>query len=202
MAGLTLKNCDTSLRKVTSPKGQLLTLLPLASCLLTLLLGCTEPVIPHASAPTTQVNPKTDNVTSNTSNKVDESLAQFLPTTATATIAGRTINLEVTRTPQEQALGLMYRPTLPDDHGMLFNFVPSQAVAFWMKNVPVSLDMVFILKGKVVAIAHSAPPCDIDPCPIYPTKPVFVDQVIELRSGLANEIGLKVGDGITVNKKK
>jgi len=77
--------------------------------------------------------------------------AQYLPITARAKIAGRTINLEVTRTNAEQAQGLMFRSTLPDDRGMLFNFNPPQAMSFWMKNVPVPLDMVFIYQGKVVA---------------------------------------------------
>jgi len=111
---------------------------------------------------------------------------------------GRVINLEVTRTISEQSKGLMFRNTLPDDRGMLFNFDPPQSVSFWMQNVPVPLDMVFIYQSKIVAIASSAAPCKANPCAIYPSSPVFTDLVIELRSGLAKEIGLKLGDLVTV----
>jgi uncharacterized protein len=124
--------------------------------------------------------------------------AQFLSITARAKIAGRTINLEVTRNATEQAQGLMFRSTLPEDRGMLFNFDPPQAISFWMKNVPVPLDMVFIYQGKVVAIAPNVPPCKADPCAVYPATPVVTDRVIELRAGRTKELGLKLGDRITI----
>jgi len=124
--------------------------------------------------------------------------AQYLPITARARIAGRTINLEVTRNTTEQSQGLMFRATLPSDRGMLFNFNPPQAISFWMKNVPVPLDMVFIYQGKVVALAPNVPPCKADPCAVYPEIPVVTDRVIELRTGRIKELGLKLGDRITI----
>jgi uncharacterized membrane protein (UPF0127 family) len=103
------------------------------------------------------------------------------------------INLEVAETPEQQELGLMYRTALPDDRGMLFPFSPPRPVTFWMKNTPVALDMVFLLKGVVKYIAASTPPCKFDPCPTYGTN-TPIDQVIELRAGRADQLGLKVGD--------
>lgn len=122
---------------------------------------------------------------------------QMLPISAQATIAGNIIDLEVTRTPEQQALGLMYRTSLPDNRGMLFEFSPPQPVSFWMKNVNIPLDMIFLRQGIVKAIAAKVPPCNANPCPTYgPGKPI--DQVIELRGGRAAELGLKVGDRITI----
>lgn len=110
---------------------------------------------------------------------------------------GTRIQLEVAKTPQQQQMGLMYRPPLPDNRGMLFDFPSPQPVAFWMKNVPVPLDMVFTYKGVVQYITDSAPPCAQEPCPTYgPNK--LVDRVIELRAGRAAQLKLKVGDRITV----
>jgi len=117
MAGLTFKNRDTFHA-------------PLSICLRSMALGlgssltvgCTQ--IPAS-------NPKNEK-------------AQYLPITARAEMGGRVINLEVTRSITEQSQGLMFRTTLPDDRGMLFNFDPPQAVSFWMQNVPVPLDIVFI----------------------------------------------------------
>lgn len=121
---------------------------------------------------------------------------QVLPITAEAEMAGHIIQLEVTRTREQQALGLMFRPSLDDDRGMLFEFPRPRRVQFWMRNVLIPLDMVFLRDSEVQAIV-TAPPCDRDPCPTYgPDTPV--DAVIELRGGRAEEIGLVAGDRIEI----
>ncbi len=127
-----------------------------------------------------------------------DSAGQFLPVTAQAVMADQVIELEVARTGQQQATGLMHRAPLPDNRGMLFPFESARSVGFWMKNVPVPLDMVFLHQGQIVGIQDSAPPCTKQPCPVYgPREPV--DQVIELRAGRANELGLQIGDAVAVN---
>lgn len=110
---------------------------------------------------------------------------------------GQTIQLEVARTIREQAMGLMYRPALPDDRGMLFPFDPPRPLQFWMKNTPQPLDMVFMLNGQIKAIVPSASPCTSDPCPTYGTL-IPVNQVIELRGGRAAELGLQIGDRVEI----
>ncbi len=123
---------------------------------------------------------------------------QQLPISAVAIVPNNAkIQLEVARTTQEQAMGLMFRPALPDDRGMLFQFPSAFQASFWMKDVPVPLDMVFMLDGVVKHIAVSVPPCNRTPCPTYgPDTPV--NQVIELRSGRASELGLKEGSRIKI----
>ncbi|MDB9373160.1 DUF192 domain-containing protein [Nodularia sphaerocarpa] len=123
---------------------------------------------------------------------------QMLPITAEAILAnGTRIQLEVAQTPEQQAKGLMYRPALPDNRGMLFQFPAAQQVNFWMKNVPVPLDMVFLQNGVIKYIQASAPPCESEPCPTYgPDVPI--DTVIELRSGRAAELNLQEGDLIKI----
>ncbi|NJR21216.1 MAG: DUF192 domain-containing protein [Richelia sp. CSU_2_1] len=122
---------------------------------------------------------------------------QMLPVSARARIASLKVELEVAKTPEQQAMGLMYRTSLPDDRGMLFEFRPPRPVSFWMKNCKISLDMIFLKDGIVRAIQAEAPPCTAEPCPTYgPNTPV--DAVIELRGGRAAELGLKTGDRIEV----
>lgn len=153
------------------------------------LLGCSSPV---------------PAVTSDATSKPSQTVAveqinsgQMLPVSAQATIAKGTIQLEVARTPQQQATGLMYRKSLADNRGMLFSFEPPQPVSFWMKNVVIPLDMVFLSNGEVKAIAANVPPCKTPSCPTYgPDVPI--NQVIELRGGRAAELGLKVGDRIPI----
>ena len=126
-------------------------------------------------------------------------LAQVLPVTALVELGGEAIALEVTRNAAEQALGLMYRADLADNRGMLFRFEPARPVQFWMKNVVIDLDMVFVNENKIVGIAADVPPCTTNPCPTYgPGFGVLVDQVIELRGGRAAELGLAIGDEVVI----
>ncbi len=130
-----------------------------------------------------------------------ESLAQQLPITATVVMAGETIKLEVAKTPKQQAIGLMYREKLPPNRGMLFPMNPPRVPRFWMKNVEIPLDMIFVREGKVAAIAHQVPPCEADPCPTY-SPDILIDQVIELKGGRAKELGLEIGDTVSVENKQ
>jgi uncharacterized membrane protein (UPF0127 family) len=124
---------------------------------------------------------------------------QQLPITAMATIGAQEILLEVAATPRQQALGLMFRDPLPDQRGMLFPMGRPRPVSFWMKNVPVPLDMVFIYDGTVQHIAADVPPCAADPCPTYGPGGQLVDAVIELRGGHAAELGLEIGDRVVIS---
>lgn len=124
-------------------------------------------------------------------------LPQKLPITAKTQISQEVIDLEVAKTPRQQALGLMFRKSLPDNRGMLFTFDRPQVAQFWMKNVEIPLDMIFLYKGEVKAIAANVPPCFDDPCPIYGPDGL-VDKVIELRGGRAEELNLKVGDRLLI----
>ncbi|WP_445174732.1 DUF192 domain-containing protein [Microcoleus sp.] len=122
-------------------------------------------------------------------------MGQLLPISVNTIVGDRAIGLEVAKTPQEQATGLMFRTELPDDRGMFFPIEPARNVRFWMKNVLIELDMVFLREGVVQAIIPNVPPCLSETCPNYgPDVPV--DGVIELRGGRAAQLGLKVGDRI------
>lgn len=130
--------------------------------------------------------------------QVEVSPAQSLPISAEAEIGGQVIQLEVARTPSEQAMGLMYRTSLPSDRGMLFSFEPPRPVQFWMQDTLIPLDMVFMRDGEVKAIVANAQPCTSNPCPTYGPRREVVNQVIELAGGRAAELGLAVGDRITL----
>lgn len=139
-------------------------------------------------------------VTSEFDNQASLYMGQNLPISAQATFPkGSKIKLEVARTQEQQMMGLMYRPALPDNRGMLFVFPSTQpAVRFWMKNTPVSLDILFLHNGVIKYIETAAPPCNSEPCPTYYSPYVPIDQVIELRSGRAKELGLQIGDNVKI----
>ena len=194
MTGDTSKNCDTPITSSIQRFSVKVLTFSLSLCL----MGCAPTNSDQAPVPVIPATSPSPTITPQTKPKPISELAQYLPITATATISGREIQLEVVNTPKEQEKGLMFRPPLEDDRGMLFIFTPARPVAFWMKNTPSPLDIIFLLDGEVKAIARNATICKSDPCPVYPEGGVVADSVIEVRSGLTQEIGLKEGDRISV----
>ena len=193
------RNCDTpipsSIQRLSVKLSVRLCTVALGICI----IGCSSPAVSD-SKPIASPTPSTPLPTLKPIKiKPIEELGQYLPITATAIIGGRELQLEVANTPSQQAQGLMFRPPLADDRGMLFPFTPARPVAFWMKNTPSPLDIIFLLDGEVKAIARNATTCKTDPCPIYPENGVVADNVLEVRAGLTQELGLQEGDRITVN---
>lgn len=93
----------------------------------------------------------------------------------------------------EQAKGLMFREDLAADEGMLFDFGETRIVTMWMKNTPLSLDMLFIrADGTIARIAERTTPYSLDVIASGEPLPF----VLELRGGVANLIGAKAGDRI------
>jgi uncharacterized membrane protein (UPF0127 family) len=110
--------------------------------------------------------------------------------------AGKThvFKVELADTPQESDMGLMYRASMPKDHGMIFDFsTRNDAVSMWMKNTLIPLDMLFIDNtGVIVAIAENARPGSLRL--VGPGFPVA--SVLELNGGVVQELGLKTGDKV------
>jgi uncharacterized membrane protein (UPF0127 family) len=142
------------------------------------------------------VSESDENISSETISINNISQGQNLPISAKLLINQEIIELEVAQTPQQQQIGLMYRDVLPANRGMLFPFNPPQTVSFWMKNVSIPLDMIFISQGVIKHIV-TASPCNLEPCPLYSSN-VSIDQVIELAGNRTKELGIEVGDKITI----
>lgn len=87
--------------------------------------------------------------------------AETAPRVVIETAAGarHAVTVELARTDEERARGLMRRESLPDDRGMLFLFGETAEHAFWMKNTPLPLDIVFIDDGgRIVGVVERAQP--------------------------------------------
>lgn len=113
-------------------------------------------------------------------------------------INNKCINIEIAQKPQELTRGLQYRTELDKDSGMLFIFKGSNFHSFWMKNVLIPLDMIWINdKFEIVHIENSVPPCKKDPCKTYsPNKPTTY--VLEVDSGYCLKKKIKLGDKVNL----
>ena len=101
--------------------------------------------------------------------------------------------VEIADDEQERQRGLMYRPPLEDDRGMLFEFPDSAERAFWMRNTPSSLDIIYVAgDGRIVSIARNTTPYSETSIPSNGAA----TGVIELRGGRAAEIGAEAGDQV------
>lgn len=104
------------------------------------------------------------------------------------------IEVEVARTDEQRATGLMNRKSLPERQGMLFDFKVDQPVYMWMKNTFIPLDMLFIrADGSIARIEANTTP--FSERTISSGEPVRA--VIEIGGGEARKLGVTPGDKVS-----
>jgi uncharacterized protein len=82
--------------------------------------------------------------------------------------SGKVLQTEVMVRDEDRAMGLMFRPSLPQDHGMLFIFGQPGFPTIWMKNCKFPIDILWLDdQHKVVHVEQAVPPCKKEPCPVY-----------------------------------
>jgi uncharacterized protein len=112
---------------------------------------------------------------------------------------GFRVEVDVARTEAARARGLMFCDTLDEREGMLFVFDVPRRYGFWMKNVRVPLDIIWLdARGRVVWIIERAAPCPADPCPIYQPD-ANASYVVEVIGGFVAKHGVTLGDVVAVN---
>lgn len=113
---------------------------------------------------------------------------------------GTAVDLELATTPEETTTGLMFRPSLPRDRGMLLLWSEERYATIWMMNVLVPLDIVFLDDaGEVIEIVADARPCAVEPCPRFtPDEPSRA--VLELAAGSAAAHGIAIGSKVAFER--
>ena len=114
-------------------------------------------------------------------------------------LKGHRFTVELAETTDKQALGMMFRDRLADDHGMLFLFPVESRRSFWMKNTRIPLDILYFdADRQLLNVAENARPCRSRSCPGYrsagPAK-----YVLELNGGKAAELGVRPGDELELH---
>ncbi len=116
--------------------------------------------------------------------------AVILPTARVGLADGRELELEVADEERERAAGLMFRPKMPADAGMLFVFREEAERAFFMKNTEIPLDIVFLNRSGTVVSIKQMKAFDLRSTPSR--APAMY--AIELNAGAAERLGIRVGD--------
>lgn len=115
-------------------------------------------------------------------------------------IGKEVIRVEVADTPSLQSKGLGGRKHLAPNAGMLFVYTEKSRHAFWMREMLIPIDIIWLDNRRVVHIEQNVPP----PPPGTPeaklttyasSKPANL--VLELAAGRAKELGLKAGSQVT-----
>ena len=107
---------------------------------------------------------------------------------------GRSVTAELAVTLEERERGLMYRKKLGEEQGMLFVFEEESIRSFWMKNMLIPLDLIWLDKDqRIVHMEEKVPPCRREPCPTY-TSPIPAMFVLELKAGSAEQRNLRMMD--------
>ncbi len=93
----------------------------------------------------------------------------------------------------QQMTGLMFRPSVPADGGMLFDWGAPRESTMWMRNTVAPLDMIFInADGTIRRIAENTIPGSL--ATIDSRGPVRA--TLELAAGTARRLNIHVGDKV------
>jgi uncharacterized protein len=112
--------------------------------------------------------------------------------------SGKTLKfrVEVARTAEEQARGLMFREVIPPGTGMIFPMDPPRPASFWMKNCPVPQDWLFIrADGTIARLIENTIPYSLESQGT--SEPVAA--VLELAGGEAARLGISEDDLVIWN---
>ena len=107
-------------------------------------------------------------------------------------------NIEFAETDYETQTGLMYRKGMDDNQGMLFIFPDQRMHSFYMKNTEFPLDIIYIKDDlKIASFQENAQPLNETGL----SSQVPIKYVLEVNGGLAQELGLSIGDSISFSRK-
>ena len=111
---------------------------------------------------------------------------------------GFRVEAVVARTDAARARGLMFRDHLDEREGMLFVFDVPRRHPFWMKNVRIELDILWLdARGRIVWMVQNAPPCTSDPCPMY-VPGADASYVVEVVGGFVTKHDVAVGNTVAI----
>jgi uncharacterized protein len=98
----------------------------------------------------------------------------------------------------KRAIGLSFEKSLPENEGMLFVFPHPRQPAFWNLIMRFPIDVVWISDNRVIDIARNIPAVSGGIKVLTP--PVEIDYALEIPAGLADKLGVVVGNAVKIIK--
>lgn len=111
-------------------------------------------------------------------------------------VGGTEVRVAIADNPAERAQGLSGVTHLSSEEGMLFVFPGEGMHAFWMKDMHISIDIIWLSRsGDIVHLEKSVSP-ESYPHSFLPTRPAYF--VLEVPAGFSDTHGIKIGDRATL----
>ncbi len=109
------------------------------------------------------------------------------------------VNVEIAKTDIERRNGLSNRQYLGDYDGMWFVFDEDTKNSFWMKDMLIPLDIIFVdSSGFIVDIKENNAPCTDSYCPSIHSSSSY-RYVLEVNANFSAENRVEVGHSITAH---
>ena len=110
-------------------------------------------------------------------------------------IDNKTSHAEVAFTQKGRTIGLMFRDTLDEDHGMLFIYPQEKNLSFWMKNTKIPLSIAFINSKGIITQIDSMTPYSL----MSHTSKEKVKYALEMEQGWFRKNGIKIGSKVSLS---
>ncbi len=121
---------------------------------------------------------------------------------ATIEIGAKRFSVDVAETMGSRAKGLSGREKLDKDEGMFFIFGSPGKYGFWIKDMKIPIDIIWIKENKIIGFEENISPqigaSEFNLKMYYP--PESVKYVLEVKVGTVSEMGFKIGDEIRYNE--
>jgi len=114
-------------------------------------------------------------------------------------ISGKTFILKRAFTPEARELGLSGTISLPDNSGMIFEFEIPGKYGFWMKDMLMPIDIIFVDQITITDVYKTVTP-ESFPTSFLPSRDI--NFVIELNGGTSEKIKIEIGEEIKISAPK
>ncbi len=118
----------------------------------------------------------------------------------TVSVGEQQFKVAIAQTKPERIAGLTGCSELSSGQGMYFYYTEPAPAIFWMKDMSIPLDLIWIVNNQVSGISANLPPADSsDQSPPRYASPGPVDGVLEIGAGEAANLGISIGTPVTLS---
>jgi uncharacterized membrane protein (UPF0127 family) len=122
----------------------------------------------------------------------------------TLEVGSQTIEVEIADTPQEWEMGLSYRDTLQENHGMLFVFPDESRRVFWMKGCNFDIDVAYIEAtgtiNEIITMKKEPLNTPLNSLKTYPSQSTKIRFALEMIGGWYEKNNVSAGTRINLGR--